>query len=132
MNYFAEEAAVRAQLHLADTVSAEQIDAALAEAHAVILDWLAPEVELGDPPESIARGEALLAGAMLFRSMAAAETLRQRRLSVGGARIEESRRLESLERGAETLENRALEALGPYLRQPRPRTMLQVTSTRTW
>ena len=117
MDYFTTESAVRERFHLPDEESIPDslIALSIGDAHRTILRFLEPGVDTEDPPHDVARGEALLAGAHLFRALAAREAFDQQRRVMGRQRIEESARFRSLREMAATAEAEAWVVLAPFL-----------------
>ena len=60
-------------------------------------------------------GETLLAGAHVLRSLASSDAAGQKHLVVGGQRIEEGTRFQSLRAMAEHAARRAWQVLEPYV-----------------
>ncbi|HOT50861.1 MAG TPA: hypothetical protein PLI07_07775, partial [Candidatus Hydrogenedentes bacterium] len=73
MANFASESDVRLALQVNDAVMvpASLVAAGIAAAHEALLRRIDPTLEAGTPPTAVVRGEALLAGACLLRSLAA-------------------------------------------------------------
>ena len=131
MPNFTTEGEVRAKFHLPDEAHAPAtlIQRSIEDAHLEILRLLDPQYDVAPADDALVLGETLLAGALLFRSLAAREGVDQKRVSLGGHRIEEGRRFNSLQ--ALSLET-ALEAwqtLAPFLVGADPRQLARATST---
>jgi hypothetical protein len=120
MNSFTTETLVRLrfQVEEAHLASAELLEAAIAEAHVVILARLAAGVDTGTPPDRLILGETLLAGSVLLRAVASKEAVARRDVTVGGQRVESAKRVAALTALAQDAEDRAWETLAPYLTPP--------------
>jgi len=130
MEPFTDESTIRARLHLPEAVSTADIATALADAHERVTALLDPETIDTPVSELLRLGETYLAGAELFRSFYIRAVYDQRRLTVGGARIEEGPRAQALGRTARECEQWAWSYLAPYLFRPAPRKV--VATTPTW
>jgi len=122
---------IRDTFHLADTASAPDslLERALADAHTVLTARLDPDVETDPPEEALVLGETLLAGAHVFRALSAADAAEQRHVAIGTARVQAGRRFDALAALAAFAQEQAWYVLGPYLRQPVPRTLLGASAT---
>ena len=116
---------VRQKFQLADetVVPTALVQAAIDDAHTVVLRYLAPEYEGGATPAGLVVGETELAGAHLLRSLASGDAFKQKHLSLGGQKIEEGKRFSALMTLAERAEEAAWAALDPFL-EARPATVL--------
>jgi hypothetical protein len=126
MPNFATEAGVREKFQLTDTtlIPADWVTNAIDDAHTELLLALDPVHDTGSPPDALVLGETLLAGAHLLRSIASKHAFDQKRVSVGGNRIEEGRRFDALTVMADAAESRAWDILEPYLVPRPPRAVL--------
>ncbi len=117
MPIFTTEAAVREKFQLADTalVPSVLVSRNIDDAHTVLLRHLDPAFDVPTPDAALVLGETLLAGAYLLRSLASASAFARKDLSIGGQRIESSRRFEALTEFADGAEQGAWQALDPYL-----------------
>ncbi len=131
MANFATESAVRLKFQLEDTASAssELIEAAIGDAHTEILRFLDPEVDTVSPEDGLVLGETLLAGAHVFRSLAAQDAHRQKHVTVGQQRIEEGSRFDALTLLVTTLEAQAWYVLEPYVKGCSARKVGEATDT---
>lgn len=131
MPNFTTEADVRAKFHVPDEAHAPAalIARSIDDAHLEILRLLDPQYDVEPPDAALVLGETLLAGALLFRSLAAREGVQQKRVSLGGHRIEEGRRFDSLH--ALSLETAfdAWQTLAPFLLGADPRQLARATAT---
>jgi len=116
MANFASESDVRLALQVNDAVMvpASLVAAGIAAAHEALLRRIDPTLEAGTPPTAVVRGEALLAGACLLRSLAAKDAVEQKHLAIGSQRIEAGARHLALTVMADTLEEEAWKTLAPY------------------
>lgn len=128
---FTTENSVRLRFQLADTtlVSAELIAACIDDAHNEIERALDPTVEVDPPDASLVTGETLLAGAYLFRTLAAKDAFQQREVSIGGQRIAAGNRFQALSSAASITEAQAWYILEPFLSPRPPRTLLNSTDS---
>jgi hypothetical protein len=97
--------------HVPSTLVVESID----DAHGELLRFLDPAFAAGTPEDALVMGETLLAGAHVHRSLASKAALEQRRVAVGGQRIEESGKAATLLALAQIVEEQAWYLLEPYL-----------------
>lgn len=128
---FTTEDAVRLKLQFSDTaaVSSALVAQSIADAHVTVLRALAPDAPVEPPAEGLVLGETLLAGAHLCRSLAAHDAATQKRLTIGGQRIEEGKRFDTLSALADTFESQAWDALEPFIAPPRDHPPAQTTAT---
>lgn len=131
MPEFTTVARIRDTFHLADTAIAPDalIERALADAHTEITARLNPNAETEPPDEALVLGETLLAGAHVFRALAAGDAAEQRHVAIGTARVQAGRRFDALAALAALAQDQAWYILAPYLRQPVPRTLLGASAT---
>jgi hypothetical protein len=89
MAAFTTESAVRLRFQVADTtqMATEIVTAAINEAHDSLLRWLQTEWIDAVPPIGLVLGETLLAGARLFRLLAAKEAFDCRDVRVGNQQV---------------------------------------------
>lgn len=131
MPAFTNESEVRARYDLNDAtlVPAALIETAIADAHEELLRYLNPAFDVEEPEAVIVIGETLLAGAHLFRTLAAKQAFAGKRLTVGGQRIEEGTRFDTLMAVAASSEAQAWYILEPCLIAVPPRTAARATDT---
>lgn len=117
MAVFTDETAVREKFQLTDTtlVASALVTRSIDDAHEVVLRFLDPVFDVATPDTGLVLGETLLAGANLLRSLASSEAFLQKRVAIGGQRVEMSRRFEAMMRAAESSEERAWDTLEPFL-----------------
>lgn len=117
MATFAVEADVRLKFQLDDTtlVPSGLIQACLEDAHRDVLRYLEPAFNIIPPDEGLAAGEAVLAGAYLFRSLAAKDAFGQKQIVIGGQRIDAGQRFDALMTMASATEAKAWSLLDQYL-----------------
>lgn len=117
MSNFTTESAVRLRFQVEDTAwaPAALIENCIAEAHAGIGARLAPEVDPESPPDTLVRGETLLAGAVLLRALASKASAGRHPVSVGGQRIDRAKQFAALMALAAQTEEQAWRVLAPHL-----------------
>ncbi|MCD6287849.1 MAG: hypothetical protein J7M12_01915 [Candidatus Hydrogenedentes bacterium] len=118
MAEFTDESAVRVKTQLTDTVHAptELIETSITDAHNALLERLDPRYADAVPVEAeLIRGETLLAGAYLLRSVAAGASVRARDLRLGDRYIEEGNRYAAMSRMADRFEKEAWETVSRFL-----------------
>lgn len=126
---FATESSVRLRFQLSDTVAvpADLVVACIDDAHAELERFLEKTLDF-DPPESaLVTGETLLAGAYIFRALAAKDAFQQRHVTIGGQRIEGGARFRALMAVAALTEKQAWYLLEPYLAADPVRIVLDTT-----
>lgn len=133
MANFTTEAAVRAKFHLPEETHAPAalIARSIDDAHLELLRLLDPQYDVDPPNDVLVLGETLLAGALLFRSLAAREGVDQKHLSLGGHRIEEGQRFQSLHALALETALDAWQTLAPFLVGADARTLACATATQS-
>ncbi len=131
MPAFATEAGVRLRFQLNDAVlvPAELIDACIDDAHGEVERFLSADVEIDPPDDALITGETLLAGAYVFRAIAAKDAFAQRNVTIGGQRIEEGERFRALTAIAALTEKQAWFLLEPYLTAQPVRLIVDCTPT---
>ncbi|MBI5093496.1 MAG: hypothetical protein HZB26_13775 [Candidatus Hydrogenedentes bacterium] len=131
MANFTTETAVRLKFHWHDTtlVPATLVQAGIDDAHTEILRFLDPVYGAGPADDALEMGETILAGANVARALAAQEASVQKRVTIGGQRVEEGARFTSLMALANVAETQAWYLLEPYLRDRAPRTESTTTDT---
>lgn len=114
---FTNESDVRLRLQVPEAAQApaDLILASIEDAHAFLLPFLAPDVDVEDPPRLLARGEALLAGAMVLRALASRDAVAQKQMTIGGQRIEAGARFAALQTASKAVEAEAWETLAAFL-----------------
>ncbi len=132
MPAFATETDLRELFRLADTtlVPAALIERGIDAAHADLLRLLDPIHDVDPPAADLVHGEALLAGAQVFRAIAAGEAFATKRIVIGGQRIDDSNRFEILHATARDADDRAWATLAPYLVPEPARAALDVSATK--
>jgi hypothetical protein len=120
MPSFTTESMVRLRFQLQDTASvpADLVEAAIDDAHA-------------DPPwpQALVLGETLLAGANVYRAVAAKDAHDQKHVVVGGQRVEGGQRFGALTAVARTTRAAAWRLLAPFLRDHPPHAPAAVTDS---
>jgi len=117
MAIFTSEAAVREKFQLTDTVLVPTtlITVSMDDAHELVLRSLDPAYDVPSPEAAVVLGETLLAGSQLLRSLASSEAFAQKRLSIGGQKIDVAKRYEALSEAADTAEAQAWHVLEPFV-----------------
>jgi hypothetical protein len=128
---FTTESLVRLRFQLQNTVSvpAGLIEAAIDDAHAELLARLKPGFTEAPWPRPLVAGETLLAGAEVYRALAAQDAHSQVHVAVGGQRVEAGRRFEALMAVARSAQTAAWELLAPFLRDYPPHAPAGATDT---
>ncbi|GMW01795.1 MAG: hypothetical protein AMXMBFR84_29320 [Candidatus Hydrogenedentota bacterium] len=131
MAVFTNETAVRVKFQLADTtlVTPALIEQSIEDAHAEVLRFLAPEVDTESPEDALVVGETLLAGAHVYRSLAAHDAANQKHIAIGANRIEAGKRFEALNAIAEVVERQAWYILEPYVAHIPARSAIALTES---
>ncbi|NUM54368.1 MAG: hypothetical protein HUU46_12040 [Candidatus Hydrogenedentes bacterium] len=131
MPNFATESDVRLRFQLNDAalVPADLIEACIDDAHREIERFLDPEVDADPPDQELVTGETLLAGAYLYRALAAKDAFCQRNVTIGGQRIEEGERFRALMAIAALTEKQAWFVLEPYLAAQPVRLVVECTES---
>ena len=117
MAVFTTESAVREKFQLTDTtlVTTALVTGSMDDAHELVLRFLDPIFDVPSPDAEVVLGETLLSGAHLLRSLASSEAFNQKRLTVGGQRIDVARRFEALNEAADSAGEQAWEVLEPFV-----------------
>ena len=117
MANFTTESNVRLKFQLNDTtlVPSSLVVAGIGDAHAELLRFLDPVFGGESPETAMVMGETLLAGAQVFRSLASQDAFGQKRVTVGGQRLEEGSRFQTLMALAAVVEEQAWYLLEPYV-----------------
>ena len=128
---FTTEAMVRLRFQLNDTVSApeELVLAAIDDAHTELLERLDPAHAAEPYPEALVLGETLLAGANVYRALAARDAHDQRHVVIGGQRVEAGGRFAALGTVADAARAKAWRMLAPFLRDRPPHAPAGLTDT---
>ncbi|HOF38496.1 MAG TPA: hypothetical protein PLD73_00360 [Candidatus Hydrogenedentes bacterium] len=131
MSGFTTETMVRLRFQLQNTASvpAELIEAAIDDAHAELLTRLKPGFTEAPLPHLVVTGETLLAGAEVYRALAAQDAHSQVHVAVGGQRVEAGRRFDALMAVARSARTAAWDLLAPFLRDHPPHAPADVTDT---
>ena len=117
MANFTNETNVRLKTQLTDTgrVPTTLVESNIDDAHNAILRRLDAQYDVEPPDTGLVRGETLLAGAYLLRSVASGASFSARDLRLGDRYIEESSRHTAMLRMADAVEKEAWEVLAPFL-----------------
>jgi len=117
MASFTDEARVRLKTQLTDTgkVAADLVTRSIDDAHAEILKWLDPAYDVTPPDEDLVRGETLLAGAYLLRSLASGAAFDIKGLRILEETVSETGKHKALMTLAEGFEQEAWEILAEFL-----------------
>lgn len=128
---FTTEAELRLLAQIEDPAhaSATLIARCIDDAHARILERLRAGIDIGNPDTALARGETLLAMAMLLRALAAGDAARQKQIVIGGQRLGAGARFASLRAAADEAEAEAWEALADSLQAPPSHSVAMATDT---
>ncbi len=131
MAVFTSEEAVRLKFQLNDTtlVPSELVIQSIDDAHTELLRYLADEYAAAEPEDALVIGETLLAGAHVYRSLASGDAFKQRHVAIGGNRVREGERFESLTAIANLTEDLAWYTLEPYLEAESGRDVAGVTDS---
>ena len=131
MAIFTSESAVRDKFQLTDTtlVSSALVTGSIDDAHEIVLRFLDPVFDVPSPDAEVVLGETLLSGAHLLRSLASSEAFTQKRLTIGGQRIDVARRFEALNDAADSAEERAWYVLEPFVLARPASKVADVTDT---
>lgn len=124
-----DDVRLRFQLGDAANVPVSLVAACIEDAHEQIRRFLDPRYDTATPAAALVIGETFLAGANVFRALAAKEAVDQMRLTIGGQRIEESQRFQSLTAAAAAAVDQAWTHLEPYLLDRPVLTPLDATAT---
>ena len=106
---FTTEALVREKFQLNDAalVPASLVNRNIDDAHLILLRFLDPVFDLPSPAAAVVLGETLLAGAYLMRSFAPGSIFAQKKVTVGGQRVEPAGKAEALNAQADAAEEEA-------------------------
>ena len=128
---FCTESDVRLRFQLNDTVlvTAELIDACIDDAHGEIERFLDETVDVDPPDAALVTGETLLAGAYLYRALAAKDAYQQKQVTIGGQRLEAGERFRALMAVAALTEKQAWFLLEPYLTAQPARLVIDSTDS---
>ncbi len=131
MPNFATESDVRLRFQLNDAalVPEDLVGASIDDAHGEIERFLDADVDVDPPEQGLVTGETLLAGAYLYRALAAKDAFQQRHVTIGGQRIEEGERFRALMAVAALTEKQAWFLLEPYLTSQPVRLVIDCTDT---
>ncbi len=126
-----DAAAVRLRFQVNDATAVPDalVTASIADAEAELLPRLDAHLDTAQPEARLALGATLLAGAHLFRALAAGEAHDAQALSIGGQRLYAGDRFRTLQALASDAEQRAWSALAPYLATPAGAPPLTATPT---
>lgn len=116
MSEFTNETNVRIKTQLEDTtrVPATLVEASVTDAHNAILRKLDPVYDTEPAADDIVRGETLLAGAYLLKSVASGAAFSARDLRLGDRYIEEGERHDAMLKMADRFEEEAWNVLEPF------------------
>ena len=131
MAAFTSESAVRDKFQLTDTtlVSSALVTGSINDAHEIVLRFLDPVFDVPSPDAEVVLGETLLSGAHLLRSLSSSEAFTQKRLTIGGQRIDVARRFEALNDAADSAEEQAWHVLEPFVLARPASKVADVTDT---
>ena len=131
MANYATEADVRLkfQLENTDAVSTALITSSIDAAHDQLLRHLRDEFATASPEADVIRGEVLLAGAHVLRSMASKEASEQQQVSIGGQQVSTNGRFGLLSTAATMAEEKAWDVLAPYVNAHAARDVASATDT---
>jgi len=117
MANFTDETRVRLKTQLMDTatVSSELVTRSIDDAHAEILKRLDPAYDVTPPDENLVRGETLLAGAYLLRSLASGAAFHIRGLRILDETVSETGKHKALMALGDRFEKEGWEILGEFL-----------------
>ncbi len=119
MPTFATENDVRLKLQLSEAVApTELITDSLLQAHLCVLARLAPDIDTAQEADRLCDGEALLAGALVLRALAAGQAAERRSVSLAGQRLDTGARGPALSEAAASAELHGWERLAPLLATP--------------
>ncbi len=131
MAAFTTEDAVRLAFQVNDSgwTPTALVLSSIDEAHEAILRRLDPAADTQSPAAGLVRGETLLAGACLLRSLASKDAVLQKDIVIGGQRIETGQRFAALMALSAKVEEDAWQTLEPFLLGPAGRCPASVTGT---
>ena len=131
MAIFTSESAVRDKFQLTDAtlVPSALVAGSINDAHEIVLRFLDPVFDVPSPDAEVILGETLLSGAHLLRSLASSEAFTQKRLTIGGQRIDVARRFEALNDAADSAEEQAWHVLEPFVLARPASKVADVTKT---
>lgn len=131
MSTFTTESRIRERFQLSDTtlVPPNLIAAAIDDAHTDLLRYLDPVHETPSLPDALILGETLLAGAYLFRGIAARDAFEQKRIALGVHRIDSGPRFDALMALADATQAKAWNILEPFLKARPSQVLAAVTET---
>ena len=131
MAAFTSESAVRDKFQLTDTtlVPSALVTGSIDDAHEIVLRFLDPVFDVPSPDAEVVLGETLLSGAHLLRSLSSSEAFTQKRLTIGGQRIDVARRFEALNDAADSAEEQAWHVLEPFVLARPASKVADVTDT---
>jgi hypothetical protein len=120
MANFTDETRVRLKTQLTDTAKVPQglVTRSIDDAHAEILKLFDPVYDLEPPDENVVRGETLLAGAYLLRSLSSGAAFDIKELRILDETVGETGKYKALMGLAEELERDAWEVLSDFLLAP--------------
>ena len=117
MANFTDEARVRLKTQLTDTakVPQELVARSIDDAHAEVLTRLDPAYDVEPPDENLVRGETLLAGAYLLRSLSSGAAFDIKELRILDETVGESGKYKALTGLSDGFERDAWEVLSDFL-----------------
>ena len=126
---YATESDIRIRFQIYDTVMvpSDLVTTCLDEAHRELLRFLDPVYDETPTEAPIITGEVLLAGARVFRAVAAKDAMERQDLQIGSHRIRPSGRADALAAIAVIAEKDAWYLLEPYLLATPAHMMATVT-----
>ena len=131
MAVFTTESAVREKFQLTDTtlVPSALVTGSIDDAHELVLRFLDPVFDVPSPVAEVVLGETLLSGAHLLRSLASSEAFNQKRVTIGGQRLDVARRFDALNDAADAAGEQAWHVLEPFVLARPAAKVVDVTKT---
>lgn len=132
MAAFTNESLVREKFQLHDTalVSSALVATSIDDAHTELLRHLDPAFDTSPAEAALVAGETLLAGAHVYRSLAAKDAHDQKHVLIGGQRLEGGGRFAALIAVSQMVEKLAWYTLEPCLLELPARRLVEVTESR--
>ncbi|MCK5557612.1 MAG: hypothetical protein KAJ01_04505 [Candidatus Hydrogenedentes bacterium] len=133
MANFTDEARVRLKTQLTDTakIPQELVTRSIDDAHAEILKRLDPAYDVTPPDDNLVRGETLLAGAYLLRSLSPGAAFDIKGLRILDETVSETGKYKALMTLAERFDKDAWEVLSDFLLSQQGRADFQSGVTET-
>jgi hypothetical protein len=132
MATYTDETKVRNKTQLTESakVGPEVVTLSIEDAHDEILRVLNMEYDTEPPDDTLARGETLLAGSFLLRSLASGAAFAKVHLRIGDKIVGDTEKYAALMKMAAEFEREAWEVLAPFL-NPQPRGCFGAEATDT-